>query len=80
MNQLLNQDGLTDTGTTEQTNLTTLCIWGKQINNLDTGFQHLNNRALVFKCWRLTVDTPMLTILQTFLSIQCLTKYIEQPS
>ena len=39
VNQFLNQNGLTNTGTTEQTNLTTTNIWSQQVNNLDPGFQ-----------------------------------------
>ena len=35
--QLLDQYGLTYTGTTEQTDLTTLLIWAKKIYDLDTG-------------------------------------------
>ena len=68
LNSLLNKD------------LVEVAGFKKTTKNYARTFQHLNNRALVFECWRLTVDTPMLTILQTFLSIQCLTKYIEQPS
>ena len=36
-NQLLDQDGLTYTSTTEQTDLTTLLIWAKKVYDLDTG-------------------------------------------
>ena len=35
--QLLDQYRLTYTGATEQTDLTTLCIRSKQVNDLDTG-------------------------------------------
>ena len=35
--QLLDQDGLTYTSTTEQTDLTTLLIWAKKVYDLDTG-------------------------------------------
>ena len=49
LDQLLDQNGLTYTGTTEQTDLTTFGIWGKKIDNLDTCFENLNNRALILK-------------------------------
>ena len=39
--KLLNQYCLTNTGTTEQTDLTTLLIRAKQVNDLNTGFQNL---------------------------------------
>ena len=38
-NQLLNQDCLTYTGTTKQTNLTTLLIRAKKVYDLNTGLQ-----------------------------------------
>ena len=46
MDKLLDQYGLTYTGTTEQTDLTTFCIRCKQVDNLDPGFQDFYNRAL----------------------------------
>ena len=49
LDQLLDKDCLTNTGTTEQTNLTTFCIWSKKVDNLDTCFQDLNCRFLLFK-------------------------------
>ena len=36
VNKLHNEDGLTDTGTTEESNLTSSGVGGKEINNLDT--------------------------------------------
>ena len=39
----------TNTGTTEQTDLTTFCIWCKKVDNLDTCFQDLNCRFLLLK-------------------------------
>ena len=39
--QLLNQNGLTNTGTAEQTNLSTLLVRAEKINDLDTCLQQL---------------------------------------
>ena len=41
VDQLLNQNGLTDTCTAEQTDLTALCVGADQVDNLDAGFQNL---------------------------------------
>ena len=49
LNQLLNKNCLTNTGTTEQTDLTTFGIWGKKVDNLDTCFQDLYSRFLLFE-------------------------------
>jgi hypothetical protein len=43
----LNQDGLSDTGTTEQTNLTSSSVRSQQVNDLDTGLQNLGDNGLV---------------------------------
>ena len=39
VDQFLNQHGLADTSTTEQTNLSTTGVGGEQVNDLDTGLQ-----------------------------------------
>ena len=49
LDQLLDKDCLTNTGTTEQTNLTTFGIWCKKVDNFDTCLQDLNCRFLFFK-------------------------------
>jgi hypothetical protein len=55
-NQLLNEDSLTDTGTTEQTNLTTTGVGGKEIDNLDTSDQNLGGGGLLNESRGLGVD------------------------
>ena len=49
LDQLLDQYGLTYAGTTEQTDLTTLGIRRKKVDNLDTCLQDLYNRTLLFE-------------------------------
>lgn len=46
-NQFLNEDSLSDTGTTEQTNLTTTGIWGEKIDDLDTSDENLGRGSLL---------------------------------
>ena len=55
-NQLLDEHGLTDTGTTEQTNLTTTGVGGEQVDNLDTGDENLGRGGLVDESRSIGVD------------------------
>jgi len=56
VNKLHNKYGLADTGTTEETNLTTLYVWGQEIDDLDTGFQNLDGTAGLDEFWWWGVD------------------------
>merc|ERR1719468_58898 len=56
VNQLHNQDSLADTGTTEQTNLTTLGVGGEEVDNLDTSDQDLLLDAHLGELGSLSVD------------------------
>jgi hypothetical protein len=47
VDQFLNQDGLTDTGTTEQSNLTTSGVRSQQVDDLDTSLQNFGSGGLV---------------------------------
>ena len=76
--QLLNQDRLTDTCTTEQTDLTTLCVRCQQIDDLDTGLENLLYRILVLELRRLPVDLPVLLCLRCRLSIDRIAQHIKQ--
>ena len=73
-------DGATVTGTTEQTDFTTLCIRSQQINYFNTGFQNLHNRTLLFKARRVSVNNPMLHIIQLFSIINSFSKNIKKTS
>lgn len=55
-NQLLNEHSLTDTGTTEETNLTTTGVGGKEIDDLDTSDENLGRGGLVDEERGLSVD------------------------
>ena len=56
VDKLLNQDGFTDTGTTEKSDLTTTGVWGKEIDDLDTGLENLSLGGLVNERWWVGVD------------------------
>ena len=75
--QFLNQHGLTYTGTTEQTNLTTFCIRSKKVDNFNTCLKDLYYRALILECRRLSVDYPFFRICNRLFVINCLAEYIK---
>jgi peptide chain release factor 1 len=56
VDKLLNEDSLADTGTTEETNLSTTSVRGKEIDNLDTSDQNLSRGGLIDELRRLGVD------------------------
>ena len=80
LDQLLNQDCLTNTSSTEQTDLTTLGIWCQKVDNFDTCLQDLNCRFLLFKARRISVDHPVFFIVKRFSTIYCLSENVEQSS
>ena len=43
VDELLDEHSLADTGTTEETNLSTTSVGSKEIDNLDTGLENLSS-------------------------------------
>jgi hypothetical protein len=60
VNQLLDEHGLSDTGTTEETNLTTTGVGGKQVDDLDTSNEDFGRGGLLSKRRGLGVDRSAL--------------------
>ena len=56
VNQLLDQYGFSYSRTAKQTNLTTLGIWAKQVNDLNSCFQHFCGCLLLLKARCLSVN------------------------
>jgi hypothetical protein len=56
VDQLLNEDSLSDTGTSEETNLTTTSVGGEQIDDLNTGNKNLRDDRLVNELRSLAMD------------------------
>ena len=56
VNELHDNDGLADTGTTEETNLTTLGVGGEEIDDLDTGDENLLGLTLLGEGGRSAVE------------------------
>ena len=80
LNQFLNQHGFSDTGSSEQTDLSSLCIRCKKINDFDSGLKNLDNRTLFFKCRRISVDFPVFLVFQGFTSVNRIAKNVEETS
>lgn len=63
VDELLNEHGLADTGTTEETNLSTTGVGGEQVDDLDTSDQNLSSGRLVDELRRVGVDGQELVAL-----------------
>ena len=59
IDQLLNQNGLADTGAAEQADLTALGVGADQVNHLDTGLKDLGGGLLLLVAGSGTVDGPV---------------------
>ena len=60
LDHFLNKHGLADACATEQTDLAALHVRGQQIDDLDTGFEHLGLGFQLIECRRVAVDRPTL--------------------
>ena len=59
IDQLLDQDGLADTGAAEQADLTALGVGADQVNHLDAGLKDLGGGLLLLVAGSGTVDGPV---------------------
>ena len=55
-NQLLDEHGLSDTGTTEETDLATTCIRSKEVDDFDASDKHFSRSGLFDELWRIGMD------------------------
>jgi hypothetical protein len=60
VNELLNQHGLSDTGTSEQANLSTTSVGSEEIDDLDTSLEHLGGGRLLNERRGIGVDRAAL--------------------
>jgi hypothetical protein len=67
--ELLDQDGLADSGTTEQPDLAAFGVRGEQIDDLDPGLQDLLGRGQVRRLRRGPVDRPTLDVVGQRLTV-----------
>ena len=63
IDELLNQHGLADTSTAEQTDLSTTGVGGEQVDDLDTGLQDFSGGGLLNEGWRVGMDRAELDAL-----------------
>src|SRR5690606_38959214 len=63
VDQLHHVDGLTNTSTTEQTDLAAFGERADQVDDLDTGFQQIAAASLIGVARRRAVDAPQLVVL-----------------
>jgi hypothetical protein len=61
--EFLNEHSLSDTGTSEQTDLTTTGVRGEEVDDLDTGDQNLGGCGLVDELWGFLVNWELLLVL-----------------
>lgn len=55
-NQLLNEHSLSDTGSSEKTNLATTGVRGEEVDDLDTSDENLGRGGLLSELWRVGMD------------------------
>jgi hypothetical protein len=63
VDEFLNQHSLADTSTSEETNLSTTSVRGEEIDDLDTGLEHLSGGRLLDERRRVSVDGELLDTL-----------------
>ena len=74
----MDQNGLTHTCTTEQSDLTTLCVGLDEVDDLDTGIQHFRGRAQIFKSGWLGVDRATILFAYSRKSVDWITGHVEE--
>jgi hypothetical protein len=62
VDQLLNEHSLSDTGSSEKTNLSTTSVWGEQVDDLDTSNQDLSGCSLISEGWGIGVNGELLGV------------------
>ena len=77
VDQLLDQDGLADTGTAEQADLAALGVGSQQVDDLDAGLQDLGCRFLLSKAGSLAVDGPMGQLVHRALAVDGAAQRVE---
>lgn len=56
VDELLDEDGLADSGSTEESNLSSTRVGGEEVDDLDAGLEDLGRGRLVDELWRVGVD------------------------
>jgi hypothetical protein len=78
IDKLHDQHGLTDTCTTEQTDLTTLAVRFKEVNHLNTGIQNLcADRKIIERRCRLMDRTEIIAV-KSRETVNCITDNVKK--
>ena len=77
VDELLDQHGLTDTGTTEETNLSTTSVRSEEVDDLDTSLQNLGSGRLLNECRWVVVDGEELVALDRTTLVNGLTNDVH---
>lgn len=77
VDELLDEDSLADTSTTEQANLSTTGVRGEQVDNLDTSNENLSGGGLVNELGGVGVDGSELVSLDRAALINGVTSDVE---
>ena len=81
VDQLLNQHGLADPGAAEQADLATLGIGSEQVDDLDTGFEHLRRRCQLLDARGGLMDAATLGVgRQRCALVDRLAEHVEDPA
>ena len=81
VDELHDEHSLAHTGTAEETNFTTFGIGFEQVDNLDTGVEHLTTGLEVFKLWSFAMDRISLnTFVEGAETIDAIAGHIEHTS
>ncbi|MMZ65202.1 hypothetical protein D1872_275910 [compost metagenome] len=80
IDQFLNGNGFTYTGTTEEADLTTLCIRSKQVDNFNTCLQNLGLCRQILKFRRFAVDWISQLCCYSALVVDRFAKYVKYPA
>ena len=76
-NHFLDEHGLSNTGTTEETNLSTLHIRSEQVNDLDARLEHGGAWLELVEVWSRTVNVPTLFNALNNRHVEWLAEHVE---
>jgi peptide chain release factor 1 len=77
VDKLLDQHSLSDTSTTEETNLSTTSIGSEKVDNLDTSLEYLSGSRLLNERWGLVMDGKLLVALDGATLVNRLTNDVD---
>src|SRR4029078_5297254 len=75
--ELLDEHGLADSGAAEETDLAALDVGGKQVDDLDAGFEDLRGRLQLLEGRRVAVDRPTLLGFHLFALVDDVAEDVE---